>query len=277
MENLFLSADKFEGRLNMGIFTNVEKSITEEQLATRYPETKFLTFEKSNIDEFIRKTYESVGGEIVKGGFNDTEEVNGFLSKASADLGSLKPIKVSHEGNIRTVYVLQKAVEDTLKKGNENELEKGVMEAFEYSGNIVFKKTGGDIKSRLINVKDAIEDKCEELCSQIMVAMEALPNLPTQSPNTYGYRELVKCPYKVFDWSQTYCDNGSPSIDSASGEALSACASPADAKLNSNYNNLVYQWLENAAEVKAIEMYENNLDDKSTYELTAKQMIALKF
>lgn len=274
-----MSADKFEGRLNMSIFTNIEKSITVEQFTSRYPSEKFLTFEKANVDEFIRSIYETTGGEIKKGGFNDTKEVEAIFAKAKTDLAKLKPIKVSEDGEIRTVFVLQKGTEDTLQKGEVNDLEKGkIVEAFEYSDKICFKKTGEEIKAKLLFVKEDIESKCEEKVEEIMEAMKSLPNLPTKNPNSYGYGEMVKCPYKVFDWAQTYCDVHGSAMEGENGEeAFARPSTPAEAKMNSVYNSLVYSWLDNAAEVKAIEMYENNLVDKSTYELSARQMIALKF
>lgn len=278
MKNLFLEADKFEGRLNMSIFTNIEKALNESEFKNQYPSGKFLVFEKSNVDAFISSVHEQVGGEIKKGGFNDTKEVRKYIEKAEAELSQLKPVNLLVKGEVTKVYVMEKP-EEKLVKGEEDELNKGkVSEAFDfYQNGIVFSKKGSEIKTKAAGLRAGIEVQLEGISSELEEASSHLSKNPTREVRGYGFSEGVKCPYKAFDWNQTYFNGNSGRVAEYGEEAVDCCDSAEEAKVNSLYNDKVYQWLELAGELKAIEMYENNLEDKKVYDLTARQMIALGF
>lgn len=279
MENLFLTADAFEGRLNMNVFSNFEKSINENDLQKSFPSDKFALLEKSDIDAFIRNVYEQTGGDIKKGGFNDTKEVSNLIKKAKGQLQSLKPVRVKDVNDqIRTVYVLEKANEDQLKKGQETNLEKGKVSSALYYGDagITFTKKGADIIDRIGHIKRDIQDDQRSIEKDIDECLEHLTTTPTQECKSYETN--LKCPYKVFPWSMTYFEASSNAVSGIeSSETYERCNSKEEADMNNKYNDLVYRWKENAEELQTIKMYEENLDSNINYELSARQMISLGF
>ncbi len=274
MKDLFLAADKFEGRLNMEIFTNIEKAITPDKVQMQYPNHVIL--EKSDIDAFIKNTYESIGGEIKKGGFNDTKEVHGYLKKAAEQLKAVKPINLLEKGEVRKIYLLKKP-EDVLKKGET--VKKGMIsESFDfYSNTISFTKKGSDIKTKLAGVKGGILGQMEIAEKEIEELAGVLISVPTEKRRGYGFSEGVVCPYNVFKWEKTYCGKNDSSYKEYGEDAIDCCETPEEARANALYNDAVYKWMELAGEKKAIEMYEENLADSKVYDLTARQMIALGY
>lgn len=281
MENLFLDSNKFSHRLNMSGFTNIEKSYSTQEFNSAFPEDKFVVLEKAGIDNFVKNVAEATGGEIIKGGFNDTPEVNSILEKAKGDMQKLERIFINDgPGMERYVFVMEKAkVVDELQKGeNGDELEKSHLDAFEYSDKIVFKKSGKDIKAQFALAKVTEQAENDKIAAEIEEALEKCTMTPSEKPNLWGNRESIIVPYKVFNWNQTYYNTGNSMHDvSESEESCRACNTPEEAEANSKYNNLVYKWIDSCAELKMIDLYANHLDDKKEYELTARQMIALKF
>ena len=281
MENLFLDSNKFSHRLNMSGFTNIEKSYSTQEFNSAFPEGKFVILEKAGIDNFIKNVAEATGGEIIKGGFNDTPEVNSILEKAKSDMQKLERVFINDgPGTERYVFVMEKSKQvDELQKGEDGEiLEKSHIDAFEYSDKIVFKKSGKDIKAQFALAKVSEQAENDKLASEIEEALEKCMMTPTEKPNLWGTKESVVVPYKVFNWNQTYYNTGNSMHDvSESEESCRACNTPEEADANRKYNDLVYKWIESSAELKMIDLYANHLDDKKEYELTARQMLALKF
>lgn len=282
MENLFLDSEKFSHRLNMSGFTNIEKSYTTEEFDAKFDAENFVILQKAGIDAFVRNISEATGGEIIKGGFNDTEQINGLIEKAKSDLQSLSRILINDgPGTERTVFVMEKSKQaDVLEKGeNGEELVKShINNAFEYSDKIVFKKTGKDVKVQMSAAKVLEQAELDKLATEIEEALEKCTLSPTEKPSLWGNREGLTIPYKVFNWNQTYYNTNNNMHDiSSSEESCRACNTPEEAECNSTYNRLVDKWIDCSAEIKTLDLYINHLDDKKEYELTARQMIALKF
>lgn len=281
--NVTLTVENFEGRLNLAGFTNIEKGYSSEEFSRTFTPDKYRVFEEANVQEFIKSINKAVGGEIIKGGFNDTDETKSIIEKAKNDLSGLRKVRINDgPGTIRNVYVQE--IVDQVTKGEENDLEKShVTDAFAYGQNkITFKKKGSEIKDKMAAEKARIERENEDIENKIEDCREDFVCNPTQTPSMYGARERVKCPYKVFNWNQTYyssTDNGMNAV-SAMGEGdidCQPCGSPEEAECNSKYNQLVYDWIDNCAEIFTLELYENNIEDNKSYELTAEQMLSLKF
>lgn len=124
--NLFLSADDFENkRLNKSFFTNINKGISETQFRNSYPSDKFDAFEKGIVEGWIKDTFEMTGGEIVKGGFNDTEEVSKVLENLKNTVSLLKGVTVeTSTGSIKEIFVMPKQ-EVKQEESTTGQLEKG--------------------------------------------------------------------------------------------------------------------------------------------------------
>jgi hypothetical protein len=274
---LILGVESFEGRLNLDGFTNIEKGYSSKEFAEKFSDDKFIVFEKSNIDEFIANVNKTVGGEIIKGSFNDIPEFHELIEKAKSDLSKLTEVRINDgEEKIKSVYILEKSESNDLEKGR-------VSEAFSYGANsMTFKKKGSDLKNKIAECKAEckaqqiiLEKEIEECCADFVCQ-------PTEMPHLYGTRAQVNCPYKVFAWNQTYysnADNGLNSVSSVGegGVDCQPCNSPEEASCNSKYNMCVDKWIDNCAEICTLEMYENNIEDNSSYELNPEQMLALKF
>src|SRR5690606_19987787 len=148
------------------------------------------------VDAFIRNVYEQTGGEIKKGGFNDTSDVEEVFEKAKSQLQSLKPIKVKNGSDqIRVVYILEKANEDKLKKGQENDLQKGrVSSALDYGqSGITFTKKGSDIIDRISHIKNDLQDDQRRIEKDIDECVSKLTITPNQECRMYESNN-IKCP-----------------------------------------------------------------------------------
>lgn len=285
MKNIFLGAEEFSHRLNMSGFTNIEKSISTEEFSRNYQNGKFHIFEKSAISSFMKSVQDAIGGEIVKGGFNDTPEVDRLLSKAKQDLSSLKRVLINDgPGTERVVFVkaiednLEKAKSDDLEKGeNGEELEKGIVEdALEYSDKIIFKKTGKEIKEKLEAIKTQETVELSNVKDMLDKCLLENPMKPTRVPGLWGSREGLVIPYMIFNWNQTYCDS-ERSFDPSADANCRACDTPEEALANSSYNDLVHKFIDLTADLRMIELYLNNIKDEEKFELSARQMLMLKF
>jgi len=283
MNNITLTSQDFEGRLNLSGFTNIEKGYSSDEFSRTFTPDKFRVFEEANVQSFISNVNKMTGGEIVKGGFNDTEEIHSIIEKAKSDLSGLKKVRINDgPGTERNVYVAE--VADEVTKGESDELNKShVTDAFAYGkNNITFKKKGNEIKSKVLEEHSRIEREIEDIEKELDKCHPTLKCSPTEAPSMYGPRERVKCPYKIFNWNQCYyggADSGMNAV-SATGESGSdcqPCGSVEEAECNSNWNKMVYDWIDNCAEKCTLEVYQNNLEDNREYELTAEQMLALKF
>lgn len=281
--NVALTVENFEGRLNLSGFTNIEKGYSSEEFNRTFTPDKYRVFEESNVKEFINKINKAVGGEITKGGFNDTDETKAIIEKAKADLGTLRQIRVNDgPGMMKHVYVQE--IVDEVSKAEEGDLEKShVTDAFAYGTNkITFKKKGKEIKEKMAAEKARIERENEDIEKEIDECMENFVTNPTETPHLWGARERVKNPYKIFNWNQTYYstpENGMNAVSCAGADGIDCqpCGSPEEAECNNKYNSLVYKWIDNCAEICTLELYENNIEDGKSYELTAEQMLSLKF
>lgn len=277
-----LTVENFEGRLNLSGFTNIEKGYSSEEFNRTFTADKFRVFQEANVQQFIQNINKAVGGEITKGGFNDTEETKAIIEKAKSDLGTLRKVRINDNGVMSHVYVQE--IVDEVNKAEDGDLEKShVTDAFAYGSNkITFKKKGKEIKEKMAAEKARIERENEEIEEELEECREEFVSNPTETPHLWGARERVKNPYKIFNWNQTYystTENGMNAV-SCTGEGgvdCQAAATPEEANNNRKYNDLVYKWIDNCAEICTLELYENNIEDNTSYELTAEQMLSLKF
>lgn len=289
MENkLFLSSDDFEGsRLNKSFFTNINKGVSEEALNAAYPTDKYDHFEKGIIESFIKDTYAATGGEIVKGGFNDTEDVSKVLENMKSQVSLLKGIIVEgQDGEVKEIFVMpkqevtivsetDKAI-DTLEKGKDSDqLEKGKIEDALYYGDvkITFSKTGKQIKEKLAAIKNAENLKLEDLKKSLDDMEDTLCYKPTEKP----YNEKDDIFYKTFKWDMTYPQDSCNNNVIQFNETQSGSLTVEDCDLNRKWNDCVYSYRDTKREIDAINLLEENLEDGKKYELNARQMLNFGF
>lgn len=287
MDNkLFLSADDFEARrLNKSFFTNINKGLTEEQFGKAYPDTKYDSFEKGVVESWITGVYQATGGEIVKGGFNDTADVHQVLEGMKSQVSLLKGVIVEGaDGSVREVFVCPKqeieksndteeeADGDSLEKAKGNDLEKGkIADALRWGDlPIKFNKTGAEIKEKLAAIKTKEMGKLGVLEATLSSLAEQCVYKPTEK---YSYDDGDD-DMKVFKWDMTY-ENNQNSVQLSPTET--GTITNEEARLCAAYNDTVYKLRDVKKELTAIEVLEENLDDSKKYELTAAQMLTFCF
>jgi hypothetical protein len=284
---VFLEDSDFENkRLNKSFFTNIVKGISVQEFKENYPNDKFEILEKGLVESWIKEVYETTGGEIVKGSFNDNAEVSEVLEHMKSQVSLLKGVLVDTDAGIKEIFVMPKQeIEEEsttgLEKGREdelgdNQLEKGkVRDALFYSEfKINFTKTGKDIKVKLAAIK-AIEGA---KVASIETALNEIKNEMTYQPTEVYSSEDDNYGYKTFKWDMTYKDS------SASGnnviqfnDTASGTLSQAECDLHRKWNDTVYQYRECKKELDAIELLEENIEDSKKYELSARQMLSFGF
>ena len=284
MENkVFLTAEDFSSRrLNKGIFTNLQKSITSEEAAIKYPSSKFQPITKGVLDNYIKSIYDNTGGEIVKGGFNDTPEVAEYLEEAKKQLSILKGEMVEMpNGELKEVFFLP--ITETFQKAkseeDENTLEKGAVRDSMFYGDsfLKFTKKGSEIKEKVTALKSKIEAKVATLKSEIADMQDKLNYQPKEK--CYHDSSSACCEdYKVFPWEMTYCETKSGHIGSVKiDDYNSGTISKEDCDLHRKWNDAVYKYVNEQSEIEAIEMLIENLEDDKNFELTGRQMVTFGF
>lgn len=293
MENIFQSANDFNDRINLGIFSNLEKSYNSETLQKEFGDHQVI--EKSVIDGFIQEVYRQTGGQIVKGKFNDTREVDEIIKSAENQLLELVKVPYKDENGIREVFILKSKgidkLSDTFEKSKSNEfignanpftqnLEKGkIADAFRYSNNLTFKKTGKEISEKMSAQSAIITANIARLETEIADKfIEGTP--PTEKMYQYGISSSILCPYLLYH----YClvdhwenRNINESYTTQLGTQLYPNSSSEECAPYLEYNRLVEKWFEEQCELQMIRLYESNFNDTDKYELSAEQMISLGF
>lgn len=273
MSQLGLTAEHFGKRLNMEFFTNINKALSESEFQKSYPSDKFDVFEKGIVENWIKDTYESTGGEIIKGGFNDLPEVHQVLSNMKEQVSLLKGVLVEDiQGNSKEVFVLEKSKQEndeSIEKAKDSEIEKGAISDTLYYGDksLIFSKTGSDIKSQLGKVKEKETLNLADLKTKMNSILEKLPFAPTEKNSD--------CDIQSFKWELTYSKDNSNSVsfnDMEQGTVTSE-----QSELCRQYNDMVWSYRECKKELDSINLLEQNLDDKKSYELSARQMLAFGF
>lgn len=277
--------EDFHGRLNMGVFSNIEKSYNTDQIKAEFGQDCMI-LEKGIITSFIEEIYKSIGGEIQKGKFNDIPEAHQLLEKAKADLSELTRVVLfdGTEDMPREVYVMKAKAEEFQKGKDSEEFEKGhITNAFDYSSLLKFEKTGAEIKEKAKVEKDHCESEVktiEEKLQKFSLDNQNEIDLPTEKPYLYGTAEKLNCPYLRYHWCLTDYyegrDMNTPYVLSNGKQCYPSATAEEAAKYN-EWNKLVNEWIEEKKEIMLLDLFINNFEDKKKYELNAQQMVALGF
>lgn len=283
MSKVSQSMEDFNNRLNLSIFSNIEKSLSSKEIKDIYGDDCMI-LEKSVVESFISDVYKGIGGEIKKGGFNDIPEAHEILKKAEEDIKSLVRVTTADNmGIVREVFVMKAKTGEEIQKAKENELEKGhISNAFSYSSLLKFEKTGLEIKEKAKMEKIHCENELKEVSEKIATFLSTRTgdDLPTEKPYLYGLSEKVECPYLIFHYCLTDYWEGrdlNNPYTLQNGKLCYPSASSEDAANYRSYNQLVDKWIDEKREIVTLDLFINNFEDKKKYELNAEQMIALGF
>jgi hypothetical protein len=199
---------------------------------------------------------------------------------------------VTINGETKTVHGSRISPMLKLKKGEDNDLIKGdVTEAFMYSDNLKFDKTGEELKTK---IDEAIVDEQAKVIANkaaVVAAMkvitdnyddEATPTQPVDDWNFKGYKRKLQDEAipKMFNWRETCYSDGKSDMAmpmGGVGEVYKNAGSKEEADAKDKYNNAVRSLVDSLVEVKTLSTIKNGLNDKQKYSLTQRQLSALGF
>lgn len=176
--------------------------------------------------------------------------------------------------------VAKNIIETTLNKG-------AVEDAFKYDNEIKYPKTGKEIKSNLameLTRKATILQEAASKAASLKEYISCEPMCDTPSYNFEDKRDVVMniCPFagKIYDDNMCYLDRDMDSTKVPRGfvEPKPGFATSEDqAKACREYNNLIRMCCSLACEISFCKSMHDNIDEKKTYQLNAKQLSSLKF
>lgn len=222
--------------------------------------------------------------------YEDEKSVKKREAKLKERLGGIKGDEKLHE---------EAEKKDKVKKGEddvnpfdsfvEGEMEKSdVMDAISYGGNIKFSKTG---KEMIDQIKDVVlPEKQAALAAKKQDADDWLedtgkaPTHPVEKWWTDGLK--IDVPYKYYTWEETRCTQmydrvvASLSVDhgkTMEGLQVNCPENEEQAVARQRYNDDVRAICECMVDIKACEILMKNLKEGTSYELTPRQIVTLKF
>mgnify|MGYP001345885227 CR=1 FL=1 len=310
MENKYKLGVSFEefanggGTLNFGTFTNFEKAISAEEFGFAVKEGVFSEIydEKSMrslCNDITAKAVDMVKAGNIEGGVD-------LIEKARKDLSKLvKKTVVDKTGKKTTVWVHAGATpkasdegggkeppktpkvtgggkepEDTdIKKAEENDIEKA-LDSFSNADNLTFKKTGEEIKEKLILVKEKIETCKSDYENKNIEILAELREQPTLKPDEWDTKDIEQetKAMRLFEWCKTHYSEGNKGSQVFSNEvSVTSASSKEEADMCDEYNRNVRKIFGCLRDLKKIGVLERNLEDKKTYDLSVSQAREIGF
>jgi hypothetical protein len=192
----------------------------------------------------------------------------------------MKSIQGDIAGNGDDDFV--KADASDLKKASdvEEELQKSdVMNALDYQENIKISKTGKEIKNQIKTLLEDKKEKLEERKLELTDALDDTGEAPTHEADNWWKDNIrLVVPYPVYSWEECrfYAPNVNSVFDSERTNNVNSAESKEQAAARERYNDIVRGICGLLADIKACEVL-NNLEDRTKYDLTPRQAIALNF
>lgn len=280
----------FGNRLNLSVFTNLQKGISQKEFAEKYLNGKYEIYTEKQVGEF----YKAINDGLQKG----VTDVDG-LKFANSELASLQQVKLANgdNGEYITVYARPKQIStdnsleksadaqegkediDTGAKNGEKEgdaLEKGmVTDSFNsYNSNkLSFSKTGKEIKNQIATVLlPALTAQKTALAAQLLLVAKNCGELePDQELGSYHYRGFGAVLPKMKVYSYKLCEQPWDNTTNSRAEMTE------EMKACNQYNELVQQIVSTAADIEYCGMLARNLKDDGKFELTPDQVLGLQF
>lgn len=212
---------------------------------------------------------------VIKANMSDSEFLdyamnNGILEM---DKSIMKAVYCDNELN-RTLGIV----------GDEFDVEKSdIMDAINnFNNNIKISKTGKQIKEQAKNVVIPDKKNCMKQCEDdANKLLEECGEAPTHPIYKWWVDDLdIEVPFKIYNYEETYIPERGVGIAetlSPNDALLNRPSSQKEAQARRDYNDKVHCICDLAVDIKVLEILLNNLDDKAKFELTPRQIIALKF
>lgn len=202
---------------------------------------------------------------------------------------AIKDARAAQVGRIYGTFQNAKEVtvdENGIQKADDGEVEKSdIMNALSYQGEIKVSKTGKEIKQQVddvllpdLNAKLAVKE--EEATKKLVDCGDA----PTRDVDPWWTGDVkMDVGYKVYSWDETYY-NEEKANDSVAGslsgeeknKEFNCPESKEEADCRRCYNDIVRAICNIKVDIKACEILKE-LKDGMTYDLTPRQVLALRF
>lgn len=197
----------------------------------------------------------------------------------------IKEAREMRQSNIKRIY--DDAPEENLSKAeNAENLEKSdIMYAISGSENpIKFSKTGKEIKEQIDTVvMPELTANLATCKSEADTLLEKCGKAPTHKPDNYWCGGIdFDCGYKIYNWDETYFETNDGRIyptlsaEDAENKLGNKPKSNEEAQARREYNEKVRCICNIMTDIKACEIL-GKLGENKTYDLTARQIFALKF
>lgn len=202
-----------------------------------------------------------------------------------------KAIKAARAAQVGRIYgTFQNAEEVTvdenrIQKADDGEVEKSdIMNALSYQGEIKVSKTGKEIKQQVDNVLlPVLNAKLAVKEEEATKKLADCGDVPTRDVDPWWTGDVkMDVGYKVYSWDETYY-NEERANDSVAGfigrekkKEFNCPESEEEADCRRCYNDIVRAICNIKADIKACEILKE-LKDGTTYDLTPRQVLALRF
>lgn len=166
----------------------------------------------------------------------------------------------------------------------------GISDALGERGDKQFKKTGKEVKEKLTELIQKITTKADGYKTQMEVYHTKLGIAPTRDLDEWETRTLDEnqiSGLRHYDWDMTYFNTTHDSgmghaylpgkTGEVGGETRTYAKSKEEADLASHYNTALRKYLGCLRDQKQVSVFERNLEEKKTYELSLNQIAALGF
>lgn len=159
-----------------------------------------------------------------------------------------------------------------VKKGGENDIEKAILNT--YDNKFTFKKSGKDIKEKLTSIKNILSDKVTQSASAASVLLSNLGDdfKPTRTVGDWEYGAYSRDKigeYLLFEYDLCYHREDHGSVNTGTTKESAACCD--------KYNDLVYKIISYKRDICECDTFINNLEDGTSYTLSAEQLVKLGF
>lgn len=266
--------------------------ISQDRFEQRYIQKgMFMIFEPKDIhkylDDVTREASET----------KDIKQKSEIISKAHKTITDLYTVKVENKEGKHNTYYLKLKEENQISKSNQAEpltnkhetqksedtIEKShISNAFLYSNNFKFNKTGKEIKDQIDKVIIEEQAESEAAKSELTKMAKDIPanDLPTQESYIPSRFEGKITPvYKKYRWERCYYNENdkSSTVDYSNSTNSIKATSQEEADFCTNWNKNVEKFYDSQQEIIILQTLKNNLQDKQKYELTQEQLFALNF
>lgn len=189
---------------------------------------------------------------------------------------AIKDARAAQVGRIYGTFQNAKEVtvdENGIQKADDGEVEKSdIMNALSYQGEIKVSKTGKEIKQQVddvllpdLNAKLAVKE--EEATKKLADCGDA----PTRDVDPWWTGDVkMDVGYKVYSWDETYYN------EEKANDSVAGSLSGEEADCRRCYNDIVRAICNIKVDIKACEILKE-LKDGTTYDLTPRQVLALRF